>query len=174
MPGRRFTKMNLALFVSIICGLLFGCTNHPSDTRPGTPKGGQAETSLPPNGASETQDIQGTWEITSSTHDGESNPTGVGNFFVFDQDAFTERKKSGGATTGMRFKLDPSKKPKKIDIFLDDGKTLIFNGIYSLEGDRLTLCTRLAGEARPREFESKSGDGRDLYALRRVNPKAGD
>ena len=52
------------------------------------------------------------------------------------------------------FRLDPSRKPKQID--MDNGADGTMNGIYALDGDMLTICVPspfLRGK-RPTTFES--------------------
>jgi uncharacterized protein (TIGR03067 family) len=54
------------------------------------------------------------------------------------------------------FKLDPSKKPKQIDLEIMEGQPN--KGIYSLEGDTLKLCvSEDENEDRPTEFATKPG-----------------
>jgi len=73
------------------------------------------------------------------------------------------------ATFGGTFKVDPSKKPKTIDVTFGDGpekgKTAL--GIYELEGDTYKVITDPAGKSRPTEFAVKPGSGHVLQVLKR-------
>jgi uncharacterized protein (TIGR03067 family) len=66
----------------------------------------------------------------------------------------------------MEFKLDPTKKPKAIDVVLQDKKT--GQGIYSLEGDTLKICHGESDDPRPSEFESKEGSRNTVVVFKRV------
>ena len=59
-----------------------------------------------------------------------------------------------------RFLIDPSQSPKAINLFsmVGDRETLS-QGIYSLEGDTLTLARTLDEGARPKEFKTTSEAG---------------
>jgi uncharacterized protein (TIGR03067 family) len=66
------------------------------------------------------------------------------------------------------FRLDPTQNPKVIDFF-DTNRATFWRGIYSLQGDTLTVCDRRFehGE-RPKEFVSRPGSGLVLFVLKRV------
>jgi uncharacterized protein (TIGR03067 family) len=68
-------------------------------------------------------------------------------------------------------RLDPTKNPRWIDYF-DPKRGRFAHGIYSVEGDTLTICDRKVerGE-RPREFHSKPGSGLALMVLKRAKGK---
>ncbi len=67
------------------------------------------------------------------------------------------------------YKLDPSKKPKAIDITVSEGplkgKTVV--GIYEIDGDTQKICLALEGTERPKEFTSKAGSGHLLQIFKR-------
>jgi uncharacterized protein (TIGR03067 family) len=67
-------------------------------------------------------------------------------------------------------KLDPSKKPKHMDMTINEGE--IFKGeiaraIYELDGDTLKWCANEPGKAdRPQEFPPKEGEsGNSMYLV---------
>ncbi len=74
------------------------------------------------------------------------------------------------------FKLDPTKKPKTIDMTVtegrreqDQGKEL--HGIYELTKDGLKWCTsEPGGTERPKEFATKEGT-RDLFVTLKKEKK---
>src|SRR3954454_24692778 len=53
----------------------------------------------------------------------------------------------GGRTEAGTFKLDPSRKPKAIDVTPKDGKPIL--GIYEIEGDTHKVCLGEFGRERP-------------------------
>ena len=83
-------------------------------------------------------------------------------------DKFTVTEENN-ATFGGTFKVDPSKKPKTIDVTFTDGpeKGKIALGIYELEGDTYKVITDPAGKSRPTEFAVKPGSGHVLQVLKR-------
>jgi uncharacterized protein (TIGR03067 family) len=65
----------------------------------------------------------------------------------------------------VRFKLDPSKKPKHIDLLMGKDKTA--KGIYLLKGDTLKLCVEKEPDSdRPTKF-STEGTTHVLIVLKR-------
>jgi uncharacterized protein (TIGR03067 family) len=68
-------------------------------------------------------------------------------------------------------KLDPTKKPKTIDVAFTEGehkgKTAL--GIYEIEGDTFRVCLARpgSGDGRPAEFFAKAGSGRILVVYQR-------
>ena len=72
-----------------------------------------------------------------------------------------------GAKDGdsVTIELDPSKKPKTIDLTTEfDGQKMTLHGIYQLDGDDLKICF---GQQRPKEFPGKVDSGTVLYVLKR-------
>jgi uncharacterized protein (TIGR03067 family) len=67
-------------------------------------------------------------------------------------------------------KIDPSKKPKTMDIMGADGpnKGKTFLCIYELNGDTLRVCYDLSGKARPSEFKTKKGELLFLVTYKRA------
>jgi len=84
-------------------------------------------------------------------------------------DKFTVTGEKADATFGGTFKVDPSKKPKTIDVTFTDatqkGKTMV--GIYELEGDTYKVCIDPEGKNRPTEFKSQPKSGHVLELLKR-------
>jgi uncharacterized protein (TIGR03067 family) len=82
-------------------------------------------------------------------------------------DKFTVTEESG--TFSGTFKVDPSKKPKTIDVTVTDGqdKGKTYLGIYELEGDTYKVCVDPEGKNRPTEFAIKPGSGHVLEVLKR-------
>jgi uncharacterized protein (TIGR03067 family) len=69
-------------------------------------------------------------------------------------------------------KLDPSAKPKTIDITGTEGpnKGKTFLAIYELKDDTLKVCYDLSGKNRPTEFKTKEGTQLFLVTYKREKP----
>jgi uncharacterized protein (TIGR03067 family) len=67
------------------------------------------------------------------------------------------------------FTVDPSKKPAEMDIKATGGpnKDRTIKAIYKLDGDAMTICYELGGDARPAKFESKPDTKLFLAAYKR-------
>ena len=69
-------------------------------------------------------------------------------------------------------KLDPSAKPKALDITGTEGpnKGRTIPAIYEQNGDTLRICYDLSCKKRPAEFKSEAGTQLFLVSYRRDNP----
>jgi RNA polymerase sigma factor (sigma-70 family) len=137
------------------------------------------------------EELQGAWQLIASTEDGRDVPVdlvkqvhvkfhgGKMKFtppLEFHEKQFEgEQKKYGEFKLGegdfeLTFHLDPTSKPKSIDLVLPDdiGKRQVIKGIYSLEGDRLRICARLGD--RPTDLTCRTGSKRVLYVMERKKP----
>jgi uncharacterized protein (TIGR03067 family) len=67
------------------------------------------------------------------------------------------------------FKLDPTKRPKTIDITFTEGKHKgkTVPGIYEIESDAFRVCIARDGDERPAEFSARLGSGRTLVVYKR-------
>jgi uncharacterized protein (TIGR03067 family) len=103
--------------------------------------------------------------------DGKTDDALEGAVRVVEGDKFTI-KVGDKAMRAATMKLDPSKKPKWIDITFTDGpekgKTRL--GIYMLDGDTHKICYGDLGKERPTEFVSKPGTGHRLVVFKRAKP----
>ena len=69
----------------------------------------------------------------------------------------------------IKYKLDPSKTPKHIDVtFERDGQSRTRKSIYLLEGDTLKICGKRESDERPTKIEAKEGDGQNIFVYKRV------
>jgi uncharacterized protein (TIGR03067 family) len=108
-----------------------------------------------------TKDIdamQGTWLPSEAELAGEKYPDEIRKMIklVIKDDKYTvtvgkERPDKGTV------KLDPSAKPKTMDITSTDGpnKGKTFLTIYEIDGDTMRVCYDLSGKSRPTEFKTK-------------------
>ena len=91
--------------------------------------------------------------------------------FVFKGDSLRIRKDKDHDGHEMKYTLDPSKKPSAID--LDAGIPPVSEGIYKLDGDKLTICVIGSYQSdkparRPSEFKASKRDGYSLFVLKRL------
>src|SRR5262245_31934843 len=100
--------------------------------------------------------IQGKWKIESGMKGGKPLPDEIvkSGIVEFDGNKIKSTAKVDGKeqTHEMTFKLDPTKKPKAIDVDMNGKPGL---GIYKLDGNTLTICHGEDDDPRPTEFESK-------------------
>jgi uncharacterized protein (TIGR03067 family) len=113
--------------------------------------------------------MQGTWLPKSGELGGKPFPDETLKTIklVLKEDKYT-------ATVGSEpdkgtFKLDPSAKPKAIDITGTEGpnKGKTIPAIYELTDDTLTVCYNLGGKDRPTEFKTKAGTQLFLVTYKR-------
>lgn len=142
------------------------------------PGGSQAkkDEKKPPRSVSDQDKLQGTWRIVEVIVDGKparrQNPTEEANMVVQGDKMSIVALPEGKKVKEFRFKIDPAKMPKAIDLSVptDQAKGKNGHGIYELEGDRWKLCIpQDANEAkdRPRSFKSEAGSRLVLMTLKR-------
>jgi uncharacterized protein (TIGR03067 family) len=122
--------------------------------------------------AEEMQDnerIQGTWTVVSREMDGKKTPDADLKAMKVTVEDGTLTIDDGKKKEKVPYKLDPSKKPKCIDLANTgkEGKETT-PGIYELDGDNLKLCWSEKTEDRPAQFTGKSGSGQTLMVFKRV------
>jgi uncharacterized protein (TIGR03067 family) len=123
----------------------------------------------------EKEKLQGTWKAVTVEERGQSKDDNEDHRLVFAGDEFSIKEGDRTIIKG-KFKLDPSKKPKEIDMEITEarkeeqkGKTGL--AIYTLEGDELKLCVCEPGEPdRPKEFAGQAGTKHTLVTLKREKP----
>jgi uncharacterized protein (TIGR03067 family) len=120
--------------------------------------------------------LQGTWRAVSSEQGGkDQGEEAKEHTLIFDKDTFTVKRGDQVIVKGT-FKLDPSKKPRAIDMTVteggrDDDKGKEAHGIYELDKGTLKWCTSMPGvEGRPKEFATKEGTGDLLVTLKKDKP----
>jgi uncharacterized protein (TIGR03067 family) len=122
--------------------------------------------------AEEKQDkekIQGTWTVVSREMDGKKTPDADLKAMKVTVEDGTLTIDDGKKKEKVPYKLDPSKKPKCIDLENTgkEGKEST-PAIYELDGDNLKLCWSEKTEDRPAQFTGKSGSGQTLMVFKRV------
>jgi uncharacterized protein (TIGR03067 family) len=114
-----------------------------------------------PPGDSVKKDLelfQGRWEaVAAQSMDGKplSEELLKTTNLVVKGDTFT--MKSGGTTIDGTFKIDPTKKPKTIDVFVQGSEVPSARGIYEINGDTRKSCFVEGSKARPDGFRKGEG-----------------
>src|SRR5437773_1028401 len=113
--------------------------------------------------------LQGAWQPISAIEKGkeQSKEDLKERKITFKGDKITV--KHGEKVHDVTFKLDPSKKPKEIDVTGkdDDGKDRMMKGIYELNDDTLKVCLDMEGGDRPSKFDSPEGSNLIFVTLKR-------
>jgi len=115
--------------------------------------------------------LQGAWKVVAAENKGEKVPAEdiKDLYLIFKGDAIYSRQDNKN-TEIFSYLLDPSKKPKEIDLTLKVGpqKGRTERGIYLLDGDSLKICIQSNKDAaRPRDFSSPAGSQISLTVLQR-------
>jgi uncharacterized protein (TIGR03067 family) len=107
--------------------------------------------------------IIGTWALVSGEKSGEKAPENFVREFrlTFSAQGKMHVKLEDKDVDGT-YKLDPAKKPKEIDISVDDKN---FLGIYAFDGKNMKLC--VSPDDRPTEFATQAGVKSMLLILKR-------
>jgi len=125
----------------------------------------------------ESNKLQGTWGVTAAERDGSKTPDDEIKkiTLTIKGDKLTARRTENAGKPEekvyeMSFTIDPTQKPKWIDVTYTDGerKGESSQGIYELEGDGSTLKICMSrGNIRPNDFETKGEPQRHLMVLKR-------
>lgn len=117
----------------------------------------------------EAKAMEGTWELVSAEVGGQKLPDEVVKTFtlVLADGKYTVKSSSPDDKGTVR--LDPTKKPKELDVTGVEGpnKGKTFPAIYELDGDSLKVCYDLAGKKRPTGFKSAPGTKHFLATYKR-------
>jgi uncharacterized protein (TIGR03067 family) len=113
--------------------------------------------------------LQGTWHIVTAELGGERQaPEVATNIVLKISDGKYEVTVNGHPDKGV-CKVDPSTKPKTMDITGTEGPNTgrTIPAIYELSGAKLTICYQLRGSTRPKEFKSNKGTSEYLVVYQR-------
>jgi uncharacterized protein (TIGR03067 family) len=116
----------------------------------------------------ELEKFQGEWVLAAGTRDGQEMPAEEARKLtrVIKGDQYTmllDGKEVGKGT----LKVDPTKKPKAIDVQRAEEGAKPMLGIYEFDGDTQKACFAAPGKERPTEFSSKAGSGNLLSVWKR-------
>jgi uncharacterized protein (TIGR03067 family) len=120
--------------------------------------------------------LQGVWKVVTVEERGKSMEDNEGHEVIFKGDEFT-LKRGDKTLVKAKFKLDPAKKPKQIDLEITEDRSgkhvgQTAEGIYELKNDELKCCIVEPGSggARPTEFSAPEGTKLVFITLKRANP----
>jgi uncharacterized protein (TIGR03067 family) len=111
--------------------------------------------------------LQGTWAGVSGVENGKAMPAeDIKNVrLVFVGDKLKVTVKGKDFELAGTYTLDPTKKPKAVDVDFGDKKK--GTGIYELDGDTLKIAHGDFGDPRPKDFVSKEGSHVTVMVLKR-------
>lgn len=128
---------------------------------------------IAPDDDKQLEPFQGKWKIVSVVVNGEEPP----NKEQFDKSTLevkgNERILRVGdeVRTRSKFKIDPSKSPKTMDLEVIEGdeniKGKTLKGVYELKGDTMTVVISLTDE-RPTDLTCKPDSGRVLQKFQKI------
>jgi uncharacterized protein (TIGR03067 family) len=115
--------------------------------------------------------LEGDWRYDALEIDGAAVPAAAltQSRLLFDGDRF--RVESPEGTYEGVFAIDADARPPQISIEFVEGPEAgnRCDGLYELDGDRLTLCLGVVGASRPTTFATRPGSGHALERLRRAS-----
>jgi RNA polymerase sigma-70 factor (ECF subfamily) len=120
--------------------------------------------------------LEGTWEMIAVSSDGkkQNTPAGRTTRLTFRGEEFT-LERDGKVIARGTLKVDPSKKPRALDLTFTEGdmagKTTL--AIYEIKGDELQEGFAITGNKRPTGFTTEKGNNRLVFTYRRVKPGDG-
>ena len=117
--------------------------------------------------------FKGTWKITKfETSKGEEKKDDVTITVKFAEDGGVEFMMSKGTDTKSKkgtYKLNPTAKPKELDLIPEEKNDDVGKAIYQFDKDKLKLClTEGKGSSRPTDFNIKEGSRTIIVTLERV------
>lgn len=122
-------------------------------------------------GPKDPPSLVGEWAVESAVIGGKRDDPPAGTAWTFTADGKSVFAVPGGSDSASgTYTTDPKKDPAWVDISAGPKGTPM-KGVYKRDGDTLTLCLGLDGDARPAGFESKAGAKVLLLTLTRVKKK---
>jgi len=121
--------------------------------------------------AKDLQAFKGTWRLSSKEEDGKkfSEEEIKDVIATSDGSGKVSVRRGDKVINEGTVKLDPTKKPKTIDVTFTEGerKGQTVLGIYEIDGGAFQVCVARPGDERPTEFSAQAGSGRTLVVYKR-------
>jgi RNA polymerase sigma factor (sigma-70 family) len=118
---------------------------------------------------SDMDKLQGAWQVVAVESDGQVVPAALFPFTTLTIRGDTILHQGGVHDMKVTFQLDPSQRPKAIEMQDHGYHSAAYHAIYTLDGDTLTIC-RSDDSDRPAEFVSKPGSRVLLMTAKRITP----
>jgi uncharacterized protein (TIGR03067 family) len=115
--------------------------------------------------------FKGTWRLIARKVDGKKSSKEWVKGVIATNDGLgrCSVERGGKVLAEATVKLDPTKRPRTIDVTFTagerKGKTVL--GIYEIEGDTFRVCVARPGDERPAAFSAEVGSGRTLILYKR-------
>jgi uncharacterized protein (TIGR03067 family) len=121
--------------------------------------------------AKDLQAFKGTWRLSSKEEDGKKfSEEEIEDFIgTIDGSGKVSVRHGDKVINEGTVKLNPTEKPKAIDVTFTGGerKGQAVLGIYEIDGDTFRVCVARPGHERPAEFSAGAGSGRTLVVYKR-------
>jgi uncharacterized protein (TIGR03067 family) len=117
----------------------------------------------------EKESLQGTWVATSLVDSGREEPGDKVKELTLTIKGDEYTYGLGGRSFSAVYKIDPTKKPKEMDVTFKEGpqKGTTMLAVYSLTGNELKIC---GGDTRPTGLVSEPKSGMVLFIFKRQKP----
>jgi uncharacterized protein (TIGR03067 family) len=115
----------------------------------------------------ELDNMQGTWTVVAAEREGKKAPDEAikAMSVVIKGDSLILR--DGNHQEKGTLKVDPSVKPKSLDLMPAGENQKVSRGIYELTISTLRMCWTKEGGERPREFATKPASNMGMFVLKR-------
>lgn len=119
--------------------------------------------------ARELQQLQGAWRAVAGERDGQLRPKSFLEALRVRVEGEVMVMEIGKRQQKLRISLDPSVRPRTIDLVHLEGKEKgeKWQGIYALENGQWRICVSPPGSPRPDDFFTRPGTGREFLLLER-------
>ncbi len=114
--------------------------------------------------------IQGGWQVVSLVEEGKAIPADETKALqVMVKGERLTIAKNGKVASDYSIKLDPTQKPKALDMLITEGsdKGTVAPGIYAVDGDTLKICVDEQLKSRPASFDAKDTKTCSVITLKR-------
>jgi uncharacterized protein (TIGR03067 family) len=116
--------------------------------------------------------LAGTWSLSELTYDGEDHSKLKFKIVFKGNEGTVEgNDKVTNEYSKIKFKINPSAKPRTMDITIAAGSQTdaTMEAIYELKDDELRICAKVFGKDRPKQFAAPEGSTTVLVVLKRAS-----